>query len=607
MRRIESEDLGDFPLRFSSPRLILPVCGHDYAFLTKRYPPKCIFNEMSANKVGLLFVNKTPTSKSLSNSKADSQDLREINQHVQKSRDLGKERQNRKRVKRSSIPLGWTSLSSLPLPTPDSGACITDKPRSVVVELEVEDALETPKECDDRITTQSPKTRSHDPPSQLLQILRPTQSSVEPFGQFRVSMDAEKQRILQYFVLKFFPAVTRLDIVSFIGFNQKTPTSPAIQIIRNSLSDELHFLALLTATSARMKYVEQYHFARADLPERLADATLRLLRRYLAQSRPVTQELLQSILYLWAIESYRRNWDAVLMHGNMIMHLCNTHFGGFQNLNPYLRRMLWVADRFQAAATARPPLVEERWETDELTPDQSAHAIRSLREGGREPNGRGFAQARAQFSPKFATVVDAVINLAHVIQCHWAGVGIESHLRDRDWAVARSYTLSDELLSFKDDVWNAANSHRDSRIQDCVRLALIVWLAFVPASAPYSPANHETGALIIRAAIDARPLRNRLGSLISHFEAVPASKDETLLLFWVAGLGAVASELIENQEWFAVQFQRYARKLSMYSWDDFVEINDAYLLLDRLQQPNHTKLSWLLQRAIYAESSDEDA
>lgn len=561
------------------------------------------------NKVGLLFVNKTSSSKSLSNSKADSQDLREINQHVQKSRDLGRERQNRRRVKRSSIlPLGWTSLSPthspshLLLPSPTNPVLhATDQPRSTVDKAALD--ISIPKSCDD-----STANHGHDPPSPLLQVIRPSRSSVEPFGQFRVSMDAEKHRILQYFVFKFFPAVTRLDIVSFIGFNQKNHASPAIQILRNSLSDELHFLALLTAASARMKYVEQYHFARADLPERLADATLRLLRRYLAQSRPVTQELLQSILYLWAVESYRRNWDAVLMHGKMIMHLCNTHFGGFQNLNPYLRRMLWVADRFQAAATARPPLVEERWETEEVTPEQSAHAIRSLREDGREPNGRGFSQNSVHFSHKFGMVVDAVVNLAHVIQCHWAaGLGGMSRLPDRDWAVARSYTLSDELLSFRDDVvGNAAHSHRDSRIQDCVRLALIVWLAFVPASAPYSPADHETGALTIRAAIDARPLRNRLNSLINYYESVPASKEEELLLFWVAGLGAVASELVENQEWFAVQFQRYARKLTVYSWDDFVEVNDAYLLLDRLQQSNHTKLSWLLQRAIYAESSEED-
>ncbi|KEF60274.1 uncharacterized protein A1O9_05124 [Exophiala aquamarina CBS 119918] len=577
-----------------------------------------MFDEMNAkNKtVGLLFVNKTVSSKSLSNSKADSQNLREINQHVQKSRDLGKERQNRRLVKRSgTLPLGWTSLApcshshshshlTLPLATIDPDLQATDKAQSrSAVEQE---ALKGP--IPDRNAAKSTRTHSHghDPSSRLLQVLRPSRSSVEPFGQFRVSIDAEKHRILQYFVFKFFPAVTRLDIVSFIGFNQKSPTSPAIQILRNSLSEELHFLALLTAASARMKYVEQYHFARADLPEQLADVTLRLLRRYLAQSKPVTQELLQSILYLWAVESYRRNWDAVLMHGRMIMHLCNTHFGGFQNLNPYLRRMLWVADRFQAAATARPPLVEERWETEELTFEQSASAMRSLREDGREPNGRGFSQASVHFSPKFGTVVAAVVNLAHVIQCHWAGLCGMSRLPDRDWAVARSYTLSDELLSFKDEVGTTAHNHRDSRIQDCVRLALIVWLAFVPASAPYSPADHDTGVLTIRAAIDARPLRNRLASLTAHFESSTPSPEKELLLFWVAGLGTVASELVENQEWFAFQFQRYARKLTVYSWDDFGEINDAYLLLDRLQQSNHTKLSWLLQRAIYAESSEED-
>ena len=522
----------------------------------------------------------------------------------------------------SSIPLGWTSLSSshshshLPLRSPTTAdsdsvssranATYQDQPRRPADEdspdIPIPDSNDAAQS-----TTSTHRNHDRDPPSESLQVLRPRRLSVEPFGQFRVSMDAEKHRILQYFVFKFFPAVTRLDIASFIGFNQKNPTSPAIQIIRNSLSDELHFLALLTAASARMKYVEQYHFARADLPERLADATLRLLRRYLAQSRPVTQELLQSILYLWAVESYRRNWDAVLMHGKMIMHLCNTHFGGFQNLNPYLRRMLWVADRFQAAATARPPLVEERWETEELTPEQSAHAIRSLRENGREANGKGFSQNSVHFSRKFGMVVDAVVNLAHVIQCHWAGLPGMCSLPDRDWAVARSYTLSDELLSFRDDtVGNVAHYHRDSRIQDCVRLALIVWLAFVPASAPYSPPDHDTGVPTIRAAIDARPLRNRLNSLITYDESTAGRRDEDLLLFWVAGLGAVASELAVNQEWFAVQFQRYGRKLTIYSWDDFVEVNDAYLLLDRLQQSNHTKLSWLLQRAIYAESSEED-
>ena len=93
---------------------------------------------------------------------------------------------------------------------------------------------------------------------------------------------------------------------------------------------------------------------------------------------------------------------------------------------------------------------------------------------------------------------------------------------------------------------------------------------------------------------------------MQHFQEVPATKDEDLLVFWVAGLGAVASELIENQEWFAVQFQHYARKMAIYTWMEFSEINEAYLLIDKLQPANHTKLSWLLQRAVYADSPDDD-
>lgn len=561
---------------------------------------------MGANSLGLLFVNKTSLSTSLSNSKADSQNLRRINQHAQKSRDLGQERQNRRHVKRSNIPLGWTLLPPRPSPTAINPALrVTEQACSVG-----DDTLERPKDINTGVNTfQRTQTCSHDdgPSTSLLRILRPTERPVERFGEFTVSINAEKHRILQYFVLQFFPVMTRLDTVSLIACSKPNPTKPAIQIIRNSLSDHVHFLALLTASSARMKYVEQYHFARADLPEQLADATLKLLRNHLAQNRPVTQELLQSILYLWAMESYRRNWDAATMHQKMIMHLCNTQFGGFQNLNPYLRRMLWVADRFQAAATARPPLVDERWETEEVTTHQSVHAIRALQAHGWEPSGRGFSQAGQHFSPQFTTIVAAVVNLAHVIQCHWAGVSAVSQLPGRDWAVARSYTLSDELLSSSDDVSDSKDKYRDSTVQKCVRLALIVWLAFVPASTPYSPAEHGAGALIVRAAIDARPLRSRLSSLIDCHDAAPTKREDDLLLLWVAGLGAMVSELIENQEWFAIHFQRYARKLAINSWDDFIEVNDAFLLLDRLQPPNLTKLSWLLQRAMYAESSDEDA
>jgi len=92
--------------------------------------------------------------------------------------------------------------------------------------------------------------------------------------------------------------------------------------------------------------------------------------------------------------------------------------------------------------------------------------------------------------------------------------------------------------------------------------------------------------------------------MIESHSKQPPSRCEQLLLFWVAALGVVASELVENQEWFALHFQAFARQLEIYTWDDFMPINERYLLLQYLQPANRTKLTWLLQRAAYAKVGD---
>ncbi|EXJ61404.1 uncharacterized protein A1O5_11719 [Cladophialophora psammophila CBS 110553] len=559
---------------------------------------------MPANKAGLLFVNKTPLSKSLSNSKGDLESSREIHKHVQKSRDYEKEKENRRKLKRARLfSLGWTPVSVAPRQTPAS-APLSVHPEtpsskgthSVALRPHVIQSREADADCC------TPARPQDDVPK--LSLVMPSWGSLDPFGQFRVPMNVEKHRILEYFVLRFFPAVTRSDMVAFMGHPRATSSSPAVQLIRRASTDELHVLALLAAASARMKFVDRYHFSRADLPERLADATLRLLRRYLAQGRPITHELVQSILYLWAVESYRRNWEAVWTHGKMIMYLCNQHLGGFRNLDPYMRRMLWLADRFQAAATQTPPLIQERWETEELTPQQYTCGVAALREHGSQPMGCGFTETDSIFSEHFQNLLDTVLELCCVIHCHWVGVIEQVLIPKRDWAVARSYFIADELINFKDgDAGDCPESpvSGDQSFQDCVRLALIVWMAFIPACTPYAA---SAGLVTLRAAVDAKALRNRLGRIISSLHEHPASLKEETMLFWIAGLGAVASELVENQEWFAVQFQRLAKKLGIFAWEDFVPIQERFLLLDYLKPGSLTKLTWLLQRAVHADLGD---
>ena len=77
---------------------------------------------------------------------------------------------------------------------------------------------------------------------------------------------------------------------------------------------------------------------------------------------------------------------------------------------------------------------------------------------------------------------------------------------DRQWTTARSFFVGDELLTF---TGIPSPDREDSRLQECMRLALIIWMAFVPAS--YATASPT---LTLRAAVDTSALRNTLAELL---------------------------------------------------------------------------------------------
>jgi hypothetical protein len=382
-----------------------------------------------------------------------------------------------------------------------------------------------------------------------------------------------------------------------MGHPSVTSPNPAVQIVRRALSDDLHVLALLTAASARMKFVDVHHFSREDMPEQLANATSRLLREYLASGKPITHELIQSILYLWAFESYRRHWDAVATHRKMIVYLADNHLGGFRNLEPYFKRMFWLADRFHAAATQTPPMIQERWGEIELTIRQRTCALMALDGRGRRRMGYGFVKASTMFSDGFQRLLTSVLNLSSVLQCHWLKIEDPQHqVPDSQWAIARAFFVGDELVNFKESRTVDNDVVEEDTVQDCVRLALIIYFAFVPAATPYVT---DTNLPTLRAAVDTKALRNKLGRVLQA-RRTSNNMNEQTLLFWIAALGAVASELVTNQEWFSVEAQQLAKRLNCFTWEAFVPIQEKFFMLDPLRTANETKLMWLLQRAVHA-------
>ena len=274
-------------------------------------PPK-------GSKGELLFINKTVRSSSLSNSRADSSGAKKINQHVQRNRDLERERKTRRERKKAALLRGLTS-------PPESASPGT---QSTVVNHEGAQSLPTPPESPDVDgAVAGPSHPQYNPDDydveeivtpNSLDLMIPAGGTVEPFDVVKVPLDNEKYQILQYFVLQFFPAVTRSDTGGFISGEVSASQLPALNLVQDSLSHPMHTYALLTGASARMRHVTHAELSQADLTERFADTAIRMLREYMTEGREVDEKLLQSMYYLWATESYRRNWDGVRTHQEMV-------------------------------------------------------------------------------------------------------------------------------------------------------------------------------------------------------------------------------------------------------------------------------------------------
>jgi hypothetical protein len=207
--------------------------------------------------------------------------------------------------------------------------------------------------------------------------------------------------------------------------------------------------------------------------------------------------------------------------------------------------------------------------------------------------GRAFEAYLRFFSDRFKQYLREVVEMASVVQAHWTHLSVE--IPDRDWVIGRSFHLSDHLLYYRDERAEDPFS-LPIVLQDCIRLAIIVWLAFIPSPRTgVSPG--ETSEIKIRVAVDARPLRYRYATLLGFGQQdIPETQQHEIdkLFLWIAGVGSLASELEENQSWFMQHFARLAKKLKVNSWSAFAPIDRSFLWLDRLEAVRDSRLTLLL-------------
>jgi hypothetical protein len=410
-------------------------------------------------------------------------------------------------------------------------------------------------------------------------------------------MNAEKYRIMQYFVLRYLPAqLTFYEIADTARTN----------IAKGCLADETHFYSLLAAATARMKHVTRDAFSRLDLPEYFASRAVSLMRQHLLGGKAVTQQIILDMFLLATAESYSQNWPGVFMHRTAFKHSVAA-LGGFSKLDPSICKMLWRGDLFIAAVTYTQPILELCWDPGPLE-SQASMYLKLLSSGNSPLMGAGFREdLKYSSNETLLSILEEVIGFAGTMQYFWSD--FTEVPWDRDWIWARSSALVHRLLSL--EVMStpasspASETQLDWLIEECTRLAVVIWLYFGFFLLGRDPPQRDTLRVVVRNSIDFSLIQKRLirimklGDFVSIRVEMDDSREFTLprywmLMLWILGLGVLAAVNKEEVLWLSRHFIMISGRVGIGTYDEFEEkISSRYLWLRLLEEASGRQLTKL--------------
>ena len=398
----------------------------------------------------------------------------------------------------------------------------------------------------------------------------PRDSAIEPFGLLTISMNAEKYSILQYFMTIYLPAQLHL---------YQLPETERNSIVQGCLTDDIHFYSLLAAASARMKLISNNPLTRPDLPEYFALRATGMLRQYLLNRQPVTQQIVYDMFLLGTAEVYRYNWSGVRVHITGVV----AALGGFKQIDPCIRKMILRGDLYLAAVTSAPPILELCWDPGPIAEPKSKNCLTTLLTLDVPLMGAGFLDDLACWSNvTFCNILTDIVTFCRTLQYFWSG--FQQISWDREWVYGRSGALMHRLLSLgqspcQDD--GKARNQQHALTEECCRLALIIWLWFLVFGITGKSAQlPNLEQVLARGPIGVAPLRKVLTRILELDG--PRSGDRGAwsithqafatygpMLLWILGLGALAAFKEDDRGWFSNHFVTIARSMAVYSYEDF--------------------------------------
>ena len=512
-------------------------------------------NKMSLLPDQFLFINKNARSTSLSHCEDDQKFY--IKSHVQTKRQhpATRPRQGKTSVNKNFAAQPSTVVSS-----------VEDPKAFFQVQTPASARRRDGWNHQDEVYQQSIKNRS------TLEIPRLPLGNIaiDPFRCTALDIDASTYRLLLYPFSGFSEVIFRAESLNFCTGPISDTTfrhgHTMVQRLRRCSSDRLTLYGTLTYSASALQWVT----GRRDnerLPEKYTLKTIEALKKRIQNLDTVDSWAVLSIYALCIAEYWAGNYEAATTHLRIIRHLV-IQWGGTATLDPYVLENILIGDKYLAISQLIPPVIPLDFDPGPI-PASELLEIQTRMDPQLTNLGQGlFALGKETLSPNLIAIVQDIVSCIQVA-CD-AESPSKHGRRDSQWLFRRHQALIWRLLSFGPK----------TGIQQCVRLALLVWLLNITM---YFGAQRSTQYTL-------PPLRVALLQSQDEMKSSMIS-----LLFWVTTVGALASEGTTEEDWFISETARVAFLSEMKTDDEYQRLLRTFFFRSREQGFQLRRLLYKIQ------------
>ena len=384
--------------------------------------------------------------------------------------------------------------------------------------------------------------------------------NVDPFSCTASPIDHATYDLIQHYLRVIVPSTFRVEAQAY-RFTTTRHAASTFDVVRRSMSNEMHMSALLAVSASRLSHVVKKDLGKNSAELFMYRAIKALRNHFRSDSVAIDQATILDVFWLFQAESYSRSYDASMVHLRIVKHLVES-IGGLRTLDRYVMESIMIGDILVSIETWNPPIFPFVCDPGEL--DSSRRSALSLKTDLQLSHlGRGFNQGT--FRPELRLIIDDVVSCMQMAQWVWSQSTLDPN--DVKWTMLRSYSLLHRLLSVD-------QSQSDSRLfarEECCRVALLMWLGQVTTS---------TGIATRSGNMNAGRLKDRL----LRYDVLNATRyTERRLLAWMLVVGAFATANIDAQAWFLVALSKILEDLKITATGILRNLLEEFFYLGTVQ------------------------